>query len=261
MNMAVRAAQRLLLVAAAWLVAAPAWFVAAPALGQDQSELISEAQKPAFQELIREYILANPEVVVQALQLYEEKRKLAEQEAAKEMVTARWEELANDPFTPVVGNPEGDVTVVEFFDYRCPYCISVAGNLRANVQADGNIRLVMKEFPILGPESDYAARVALAAGIQGEYEKVHFAFMSSKTKVTKDSALKLAEKIGLDMDRLRADIESEEINQEIQKNRRLATELQIRGTPSFVIGNNIVRGAVDMTRFRQIVEQVRANSS
>jgi protein-disulfide isomerase len=244
MNMAVRAAQRLLLVAAAWLVAAPAWFVAAPALGQDQSELISEAQKPAFEELIREYILANPEVVVQA-----------------QMVTARWEELANDPFTPVVGNPEGDVTVVEFFDYRCPYCISVAGNLRANVQADGNIRLVMKEFPILGPDSDYAARVALAAGNQGEYEKVHFAFMSSKTKVTKDSALKLAEKIGLDMDRLRADIESEEINQEIQKNRRLATELQIRGTPSFVIGNNIVRGAVDMTRFRQIVEQVRANSS
>ena len=252
--MAVRAAQRLLLVAAAWLVAAPA-------LGQNQSEIISEAQKPAFEELIRDYILANPEVVVEALQLYEEKRKLAEQEAAKEMVTARWEELANDPFTPVVGNPDGDVTVIEFFDYRCPYCISVAGKLRANVQADGNIRLVMKEFPILGPESEYAARVALAAAKQGEYEKVHFAFMSTKTKVTKASALKLAEKIGLDMDRLRADIESEEISQEIQKNRRLATELQIRGTPSFVIGDNVVRGAIDMARFRQIVEQVRANSS
>ena len=252
--MAVRVAQRLLLVAAAWLVAAPA-------LGQNQSEIISEAQKPAFEELIRDYILANPEVVVEALQLYEEKRLLAEQEAAKAMVTARWEELANDPFTPVVGNPDGDVTVIEFFDYRCPYCISVAGNLRANVQADGNIRLVMKEFPILGPESEYAARVALAAAKQGEYEKVHFAFMSTKTKVTKASALKLAEKIGLDMDRLRADIESEEISQEIQNNRRLATELQIRGTPSFVIGDNVVRGAVDMAKFRRIVEQVRANSS
>ena len=252
--MAVRAAQSVLLVAAAWLVAAPA-------LGQNQSEIISEAQKPAFEELIRDYILANPEVVVEALQVYEEKRKLAEQEAAKEMVTTRWEELANDPFTPVVGNPDGDVTVIEFFDYRCPYCISVAGNLRANVQADGNIRLVMKEFPILGPESEYAARVALAASKQGEYEKVHFAFMSTKSKVTKDSALKLAEKIGLDMDRLRADMESEEISQEIKNNRRLATELQIRGTPSFVIGDNVVRGAVDMAKFRRIVEQVRANSS
>jgi protein-disulfide isomerase len=169
------------------------------------------------------------------------------------MVTARWEELANDPFTPVVGNPDGDVTVIEFFDYRCPYCISVAGNLRASVQADGNIRLVMKEFPILGPDSEYVARVALAASKQGEYEKIHFAFMSTKTKVTKASALKLAEKIGLDMDRLRADMESEEISQEIQNNRRLASELQIRGTPSFVIGDNVVRGAVDMAKFRRIV--------
>jgi protein-disulfide isomerase len=254
MNMAVRAAQRLTLVAAAWLLAAPA-------LGQSQSEIISEAQKPAFEELIREYILANPEVVVEALQLYEEKRKLAEQEAAKKMVTVRWEELANDPLSPVVGNPDGDVTVVEFFDYRCPYCLSVAANLRANVQADGNIRLVMKEFPILGPESEYAARMALAAEKQGEYEKIHFAFMSSKSKVTRASALQVAEKLGLNLDQLQEDMKSEEITLAIQKNRQLAAELQIRGTPSFVIGDTLVRGAIDMAKFRQIVEQVRANSS
>ena len=252
--MAVRAAQRLILVAAAWLVAAPA-------LGQNQSEIITEAQKPAFEALIRDYILANPEVVVEALQLYEVKRKLAEEEVAQKMVTARWEDLAHDPLSPVVGNPDGDVTVIEFFDYRCPYCLSVAGNLRATVQADGNIRLVMKEFPILGPDSDYAARMALAAAKQGEYEKLHFAFMSSKSKVTKASALKVAENIGLDLDRLKADMESEEIAQAIQKNYQLATDLQIRGTPSFVIGNNVVRGAVDMAKFRQIVAEVRANSS
>jgi protein-disulfide isomerase len=254
MNMAVRAAQRLLLVAAAWLVAAPA-------LGQDQSELISEAQKPAIEQLIHDYILANPEVVVEALQLYEEKRKLAEQEVAKKMVTARWEDLANDPLTPVVGNPDGDVTVVEFFDYRCPYCLSVAGNLRANVKADGNIRLVMKEFPILGPDSEFAARVALAAAKQGQYEKIHFAFMSSKSKVNKASALTVAEKIGLDMDQILEDMKSKEIDEAIQKNYQLATDLQIRGTPSFVIGNEVVRGAIDMGRFRQLVDKVRANSS
>ena len=236
-------------------------FLIAPAWAQEQSKIFDPAQEEAIKQIIQEFLLANPEFLIESIRVYQARVQQAAEDAKRQAVLARRDDLVNDPDAPVLGNPDGDVTVVEFFDYRCPYCIGVAEPLFANVKADGNIRLVMKEFPILGPESTYAARMALAAAKQGNYEKLHFAFMTTKGKVNKESARKLAEKLDLDMARLERDMESEEIDAMIKKNYELARSLGIRGTPSFVIGDNVIRGAMEMKDLRALVAQIRAESS
>ena len=219
------------------------------------------AEEDAIREIVREYILANPEVIVESMQVFRERQRLADEQAAREAVVAQRDTLVGDPNSPVVGNPDGDVTVVEFFDYRCPYCIRVAEALRDTVGSDGNIRLVMKEFPILGPESTKVAQLALASEMQGRYEEFHFALMEAGGKVTEARALKVADKIGLDVDQLRRDMQAPEIEAQLQSTYNLAQALQIRGTPAFVVGDTVVRGAIDMATLRQLVAGVRAGSS
>ena len=219
------------------------------------------AEEEAIREIVRDYILANPEIIMDSLQILRERQRLAEEQQAREAVVALRDSLVDDPDSPVVGNPDGDVTVVEFFDYRCPYCIKVADGLRETIGSDGNIRLVMKEFPILGPESVQVAQMALASEKQGRYEDFHFALMSVSGKVTEALAFKVARKIGLDVDRLRRDMQAPEIDAQLQNNYALAQALQIRGTPAFVVGENVVRGAIDMATLRRLVAGVRAGSS
>lgn len=243
------------------LLAVGALVLAAAVQAQEQSQVIEPTQKSVFEEMIRNYILANPEVLIESLQIYEQNKRLAADKAARQMVTQRWEDLSNAPGSPVLGNPDGDVQIVEFFDYRCSYCITVAQQLRVAVQTDGKIRLIMKEYPILGADSAYAARVALAAAKQGQYERLHFAMMTVKGKVTKASAMELARRLNLDMDLLARDMESKEIDEEIQKNYELASSLGIRGTPTFVIGDRVVKGAIQMPDLRKLVDEIRANSS
>ena len=153
------------------------------------------------------------------------------------------------------------MTLVEFADYRCGFCKKAHPEVRELLQRDPNIRLVVKEFPILGPASMVAARMALAAEKQGQYEELHFAFMTVSGKLTEEKAFKIADNIGLDMDQLRRDMEAPEIDAMLQRNFALAQALQINGTPAFVIGDEVVRGAIDMTTLREIVGQARANSS
>ena len=218
-------------------------------------------QEDAIREIVRDYLLANPEVLVESLEVYQDRQRIVEEQRQRERVVALRAQLADDPGAPVIGNPEGDVSVIEFFDYRCPYCVRVAEDLREAVRRDGNIRLVMKEFPILGPESTTVARMALAAAGQDRYEDYHFALMSVGGKVTEDKAWKVAKKIDLDVDQMRADMESPEIDDMLQRNYELAQALEIRGTPSFVIGDEVVRGALDMSRMRRLVAGVRAGAS
>ena len=245
-----------------WVSALLVGLVAAPVGAQDdQASSFTPAEEEAIRQLVRDYLLANPEVLIEAAQAYRDRQQELQQQEARQTLVSRREELDRDPGSPVVGNPDGDVVVVEFFDYRCPYCVRVAEDLREAVEDDGNIRLVMKEFPILGPESVVAARMALAAEKQGKYEQLHFAFMTVSGKLTEDTAYKVAEKIGLDMDQLRRDMEAPEIDATLQRNYDLAQALQINGTPAFVIGDEIVRGAIDMRALRQIVGRTRANSS
>jgi protein-disulfide isomerase len=245
-----------------WVSVLLAGLVAMPAVAQDdQASDFTPAQEDAIRQLVRDYLMENPEVLIEAAQAYRVRQQELQVQQARDALVNKREELDRDPDSPVIGNPEGDVVIVEFFDYRCPYCVRVAEDVREAVEDDGNIRLVMKEFPILGPESVVAARMALAAVKQDRYEELHFAFMSSSGKLTEDKAYKIAENLGLDMDQLRRDMEDPEIDDMLERNYALAQSLQINGTPAFVIGDEVVRGAIDMRALRQIVGLARANSS
>ena len=165
--------------------------------------------------------------------------------------------LFDDRLDPIFGNPDGNVTVVEFFDYRCPYCRKVTERLLATVKRDGNIRLVFKELPILGSRSDYAARAALAAKNQGRYLDFHRALMRSNGRLTRKRVLSIANSVGVDTVRLRADMQSPEIDDAIAANRDMARKLGIGGTPAFVIADRTVRGAVSMASIRKHVAKAR----
>lgn len=249
---------------ARWLLPAVAALLVAAPLGAEEPASpspIDPAQEQAIRQLIREYLLANPEVLIESLQVYRERQQQIQEQKLRQTLVDLRESLVNDPDAPVIGNPDGDVSLVEFFDYRCPYCIRVAPAVREVVESDGNIRLVMKEFPILGPESVTAARMALASVNQGKYEELHFALMTVSGTLTEDMAFKVAKNIGLDVDRLRRDMRSPDIDGMLARNFALAQSLQINGTPGFVIGDEVVRGAIDRAALHRLVANARANSS
>ena len=237
--------------------------LAAPALAQEQSrpDGLSPDQVKAIEEVVRDYLLANPEVLVDALQVYQERQRVAEQERRNQAVAAHRPLLEDDPDSPVLGNPEGDVVIVEFFDYRCPYCRRVADNVRTAVEEDGKIRLVMKEFPILGPQSQRAARAALATVNQGKYMEFHFALMNNPGDMSDQHIWNVAEGVGVDVERLKVDMQAREINRMLRRNFELAEMLDINGTPAFVIGDTVVPGAIDLNRVRELVAEARAKSS
>ncbi len=246
-----------------WVSALLIGILAAPAGAQESTpaKAFTPAEEEAIRQLVRDYLLSNPEVLIEAARVYRERQQELQQQQARDVLTSKRDEIERDPDSPVLGNPDGDVVVVEFFDYRCPYCLRVSEPLRETVEDDGNVRLVMKEFPILGPDSMVAARMALASVKQDKYEELHFALMSAGGKLNEESAFKIAEKVGLDVAQLRRDMEDPAIDNMLRRNFALAEALQINGTPGFVIGNEIVRGAIDMKTLRQIVAKTRANSS
>ena len=214
----------------------------------------------AFEAAVRAYLMERPEVIMEALEVLEQRQE-AEREARRvAALEAGAAELFDNPATPVVGNPDGDVTLVEFFDYRCGYCRGMAEELMELVDSDGNIRVVMMEFPILGPESLFAARAALAARQQDAYDAMHRALMIKPGQVTPASVLATAEELGLDVAKLQADMKSSEVDEVIRTSHRLAGELDINGTPAFVIGRRIIPGAVGVETLKGLIEEQRAKS-
>ncbi|WP_299398960.1 DsbA family protein [Pelagibius sp.] len=233
---------------------------ALPANAEEPAPL-EPAQAEAFRELVRDYLIENPDVIVEALQIYEQRQQAAEAERQQAALVAQRGALNEDPSSPVLGNPEGDVTVVEFFDYRCPYCKSIATAMRDLVDEDPNVRLVMKEFPILSQESVDAARAALAAGRQGLYEEFHFALMERGGSMSEPEVMAVAESVGLDLERLRADMQAPEIEEALRRNYAVGDAVGITGTPAMVIGNTVVPGMVGIDRLRELVAQARAEAS
>ncbi|MEX1108403.1 MAG: DsbA family protein, partial [Dongiaceae bacterium] len=161
--------------------------------------------------------------------------------------------------SPVAGNPGGDVTMVEFFDYNCPYCKRVAPDIATLLEADGNIRFVYKEWPILSEESEIAARAALAAHQQSEdaYVRLHDAMMAHRGKLDRDTVMALAATQGLNMERLEDDMEGDQVTAEIEHVRRLADQIGIDGTPAFLIGEQVVPGAIDIEEMKRLVAAAR----
>jgi protein-disulfide isomerase len=248
--------------AAAMAVLAGGWFAirADAQRAQVSPQMSTEgAETDPFEQRVREYLLKNPEVIMEALQIMQQRQRIADTEHLKRTIAERSDELLNDPEAPVSGHPTGDVTLVQFFDYNCPYCRRVSTTLVEVEAADPDLRLVYKEVPILGPGSQFAARAALAAKRQGKYVRFHNALMQATEQVTEETVLKVARDVGLDGEQLSADMRDPAIEQAIARNLQLAAALGITGTPSFVIGDRVVPGAVDLRTLQAVIADARRN--
>jgi protein-disulfide isomerase len=221
------------------------------------AETVMPAEKSVVEQMIHDYILQHPEIVSQALQSAQDKRKTQVEEVNRAAVAEKRNALLDDPMSLVAGNVKGDVTIVEFFDYRCGYCKQVEPALESLVHEDGGIRVIYKELPILGSDSRYAAQVALAARRQAKYGNFHTAMMAARGRIDQRSVLDIAASAGVDVDQVQTDLQAVEINDTIERNLALAQSLGIRGTPTFVIGDEIVFGAIDLATMKQKVATMR----
>ncbi len=249
----------LTIAALAGLIVGGSLLATAPAMSDD-TRSTAPTDKAAVEQIIQDYIKKHPEVVVDAIEAWRAKQRLAEEERAKQALVSQRDRIYNSAFSPIAGNPDGDVTVVEFFDYQCGYCKRVFGSFVKTVKQDGNVRVVFKEFPILGPASRFAAEAALASKMQGKYFEFHRALMELKTGLNPHSVLAVAKSSGLDVDRLQEDMKSSPVQDEIKRNFELAENLGIRGTPAFVIGDQLVPGAINAATMKTMIAEARGKS-
>jgi protein-disulfide isomerase len=236
-----------------WIGLALGAAVTAPARAAD----FTPDQRKAIEAIIHDYLTNNPEVMLDLLQTAQEKLKSESREKAAAALVERRRDVLDDPETPVGGNPKGDVSLVEFFDYRCPYCKQVEPALEALLTKDKQLRFVYKEFPVLGPASVTAARAALASRKQGKYDATHRALMALKGQIDEAVVLKAAATAGVDVERLKRDMAAPEIDKALKANIALAEALDIRGTPGFVIGDEIVPGAVSLDELKHLIDAAR----
>ena len=225
-----------------------------------QTPPFTAEQRGAIGEIIREYLLQNPEVLQEAIAELEKRQGEAQKSAQVAALGEERERLFNSPRGFVVGNPAGDVALLEFFDYNCGYCKRALADLRALVKADPKLKLVLRDFPVLGPESVEASRVSIAAKQQLKGEKLfeyHVRVMETKGRVNGERAMAVAREMGLDMARLQKDLEGEEVKATLQENVALGDKLGLTGTPAFVLADEIIPGAVGLEPMRQAVASVR----
>jgi len=239
-------------------LAAGAWYALDPGFrASGTPAAVADVPQDAFERRVRDYILTHPEIIVAALRGLEVQRREAVESEAKAVIEARADEIFRDPESPLGGNARGDVTLVEFFDYNCPYCRRMVPVMAEAEAADPQLRIVYKEFPILGAGSTYAAKAALAAHRQGRYLVFHQALMRARGSVDKDAVLAAAAEVGLDLERLEADMADPAIQAAVDRNLELARELRINGTPGFVVGEEVLRGAVDLATLQAAITEAR----
>ncbi len=235
-------------------------FLSFPSLATTHKTLFSTEQQKAIEDTIRKFILENPETILESIQKMEARQTHVKEQRVQKTLVDRKEDLVNDSGSYVGGNPNGDITLVEFFDYQCGYCKRVHPTVRKLLKEDGNIRFVYKEFPILGPASVYAARAAIASRAQDKYLEFHNTLMEIKGSLSKAVVLKTAESVGLDADKLVRDIELQEADagNVMKLNYDLAKDLDINGTPAFIVGSTVIRGAADLASLKQAIAIGRA---
>ncbi len=209
-----------------------------------------------IEAIVHDYLLKNPGVLRDAFIVLQRQEAAAAQARASAAIEALGKELLADPESPVAGNPNGDVTIVEFFDYHCGYCKRAAPVLKEVLATDAKVRVVYKQLPILGPDSITAARAALAAGKQGKYQSMHDALFASEA-LDEATIFRLAAQQGLDVERLRRDMAAPAINEELEKNVAMAAPLGITGTPGFVIGKDVAPGVLDLDGMRRMIAAAR----
>ncbi|NBJ13911.1 DsbA family protein [Microvirga arsenatis] len=225
-----------------------------------QSPVFTEQQKQAIGEIVKDYLLKNPEVLTEVISELEKRQAEAQQAAQAGAVKETRQSLLNASHSYVVGNPSGDVTLVEFFDYNCGYCKKALADVQTLVKSDPKLRVVLKDFPVLGPDSVEASRVSLAAKNQLQGQKLfeyHVKVMDTRGRVNGERAMAVAKEMGLDMARLQKDMESPDTRKALQENMELGDKLSLTGTPAFIVGETVVPGAVGLEPLKQLVTNVR----
>lgn len=223
----------------------------------------SADQQKEIQSVVADYLKSNPQVIITALQEFQKKQMQdadktikSTQKDASQYVKALFH-TTNDP---VAGNPDGTITIVEFFDYQCPHCVDMNPTLTNAIKNNKNLRVIFKEFPIRGPLSEFASRAALAANMQGKYVPFHDALMATKQPYTQESILAAAKSVGLSVDQLQKDMQSKAVTDQLQNNIKLAQDLKLLGTPAFFVGKTDASTSsnIDYIPGEMTIEQINA---
>ena len=231
-------------------------------IGSAQAQGLTDAQKKDVEALIGEYLRAHPEVILESVRAMQEREQAAQAERQQQGLVSRRQDIERDPATPVIGNPNGDVTVTEFFDYRCGYCKAVFPTVLQLLKDDPKVRYVMKELPILSPESRIAAKLALAVwkNEPKRYQELHTRLMGAQGDFSERRIFALAKEAGVDVERARKAMDAPEIEQVLAANMDLAQALGINGTPAFVVGKQLAPGAIDYETLKRFVAEARKGS-
>jgi protein-disulfide isomerase len=203
----------------------------------------TDEQKKAIGEIVKDYLIKHPEIIVEVQQALEAKMEQEQADKLKSFMSENAKDIYRNPESPVAGDPAGDITVVEFFDYNCGYCKRGMTDIQKLIEGDKRVRVVFKELPILSKGSEETARAALAAKRQGKYWEFHQAMLSSKGQANEASSLKAAEALGLDMAKLKTDMASDAVKTELEAMKTLAKKMGINGTPHFLVGDKSIPGA------------------
>jgi protein-disulfide isomerase len=223
--------------------------------------LFDDAQKEELHGIIRDYLISNPDVIREAMEALQAQEEAAQAALVQDTVRQNADALFRSEYDFVLGNPEGSLTMVEFFDYNCGYCKRSLDDVVALVETDPEIKFVFKEFPILGEGSVFAARAAIAARKQGKYWEFHQAMMRERGTNDEEQVMRLAADVGLDVERLRTDMEADEVDLAIQRNYSLAEAMGIQGTPAFFIDDRLIPGALGLEGLRTQIAEVRAEGT
>ena len=233
--------------------------LALPALAMDLTEL-TDAERAQFRAEVRAYLMENPEVIMEAVEQLQNREAQAQATADMDLVSNNAQAIFDDGYSWVGGNPDGDIVLVEFLDYRCGYCKRAHGEVARLLETDGNIKLIVKELPILGEQSVLASRFAIATKqVAGDdsYGALKDALMAYNGDVTIESLRRMANTFGLDADAIEAAMDSDAVTREIAETRALAQTLQISGTPTFVMQDEMLRGYLPYDQMQAMVEEKR----
>ena len=229
------------------------------------AEEFSAPQKSEIERIIKEYLVTHPEVLQEAIAELDKRQAVADVEKAKAAVAGNAETLFNSTRHVVLGNPKGDVTMVEFFDYNCGFCKRAMADMFELLKDDPKLKIILKEFPVLGPGSVDAAKVAVAVRMQDKtgkkYLEFHQKLLGGRGQADKTRALAVAKEVGMDMKRIDADLASDEVKVSIEESLKLAETLGLNGTPSYIVGTDVVVGAVGLDALRTKVSAARCGKA
>jgi protein-disulfide isomerase len=239
-------------------------FIGLPCFGFAGSEALSAEQTKQVESVVHRYLVENPQVLVESFQTLKNREAEKRQQGTDAVASKHARELFDAPNSPILGNRQGNVTIVEFLDYRCPHCQTMGLVIDNLIKNDSKLRVVIKELPIFGKESQYAAKAALSAAKQGKFAELHAAFLSNHGSLDESKIKELAQRLGITIKKLETDMQNPSIDKELSNNVELAQSLQIEGTPAFIIRNRVggktlfVPGAISQEDLQEMIERTRS---